>query len=390
MTNRFTLVLLCACGTSLALGGAASAKPPVVYEVAATLETAPIASGDDAADDPAVWVHPTVASLSLIICTDKGGGLSVYDLTGKLVQDLRDGRMNNVDLRYGMVLGGRVVDVVAASNRTDRSVTLYRVEAESRHLVPLGRIATGLPDVYGLCMYRSAARGTLSVFVNSKNGTVQQWELRAEGPERVAADLLRSFRTGDRQIEGMAADDDLGLLYVGEEGLGVWRYSAEPPAAASTEAEDGTPDPRVLVDQASNGRLTPDIEGIAIYRGRDGTGYLIVSSQGDSTFAVYDRRPPNAYLFSFRVGPGSGPGGEVDGVTTTDGLEVVSVPLGPAFPQGALVVQDDENPGHTQNLKLVPWPAVAGLPPTPLIVDTSVDPRRAPGAPPPAVSADPR
>ncbi|MGH9801131.1 MAG: phytase, partial [Blastocatellia bacterium] len=64
----------------------------------ATVETDPVPSGGDAADDPAIWIHPTDPVLSTIIGTNKQGGLAVYDLGGKQIQYLADGRMDNVDL----------------------------------------------------------------------------------------------------------------------------------------------------------------------------------------------------------------------------------------------------------------------------------------------------
>ena len=42
-----------------------------IKQVIATMETEPVASSDDTADDPCIWVHPTDPSLSLIIGTDK-------------------------------------------------------------------------------------------------------------------------------------------------------------------------------------------------------------------------------------------------------------------------------------------------------------------------------
>lgn len=46
--------------------------------------------GDPKSDDPAIWVHP--ADPSLIIGTDKDGGLGVYTLDG-----LADGRRTAVE-----------------------------------------------------------------------------------------------------------------------------------------------------------------------------------------------------------------------------------------------------------------------------------------------------
>ena len=53
----------------------------------------------DAADDPAVWVNPDDPSKSVIVGTDKEGGLMVYDLAGRQLQYLPVGDMNNVDVR---------------------------------------------------------------------------------------------------------------------------------------------------------------------------------------------------------------------------------------------------------------------------------------------------
>lgn len=89
----------------------------------------PVASANDAADDAAIWVHPTDPARSLIIDTDKKKGLEVYDLSGKRVQTLPDGRMNNVDLRYDFPLGGQNIAIVAATNRTDKTLALHGVDA---------------------------------------------------------------------------------------------------------------------------------------------------------------------------------------------------------------------------------------------------------------------
>src|SRR5690606_14558437 len=117
----------------------------------ATAETAPVPHAGDAADDPAIWVHPTDPSRSTVIGTDKLGGLAVYDLAGQEVQYRADGRFNNVDLRP-FRLGGASISLVAASDRSTRSIAIYRVDPTTRLLEPIHprTIATGI-DVYGLC-----------------------------------------------------------------------------------------------------------------------------------------------------------------------------------------------------------------------------------------------
>src|SRR5262245_61179236 len=89
--------------------------PPGTPAVMPVLETVPVDDADDAADDPAIWVNPKDPAKSAVVGTDKRGGLYVYDLAGKPLQNLRNGRMNNVDLRPGFRLGGRDVILVTAS-----------------------------------------------------------------------------------------------------------------------------------------------------------------------------------------------------------------------------------------------------------------------------------
>src|SRR5262245_15075297 len=82
--------------------------PTAWSQVTATVETVPVPNGGDAADDPALWIHPTNPSLSLVIGTDKtaAGGLAAYNLNGTQQQFVTAGALNNVDLRYNFMLGG--------------------------------------------------------------------------------------------------------------------------------------------------------------------------------------------------------------------------------------------------------------------------------------------
>ena len=62
-------------------------------------------------------------------------------------------------------------------------------------------------------------------------------------------------------------------------------------------------------------------------------------------------------LFHIIADPSRG----IDGVSETDGLDVVSAPLGAKFPEGLLVVQDGRNlsPREKQNFKFVSWRDIA-------------------------------
>jgi 3-phytase len=335
-------------GSSALATPAAASKVPAVT---ALVETTPAGSYGDAADDPAIWAHPTNPALSLVVATDKKAGLYVYDMQGKVVQFLPDGKMNNVDLREGFDLDGKKIVLVTASNRTDKSIAIYRLDPELRQLIDIadGVQPTGLGDPYGLCMYRSAEDGRTFVFINGDDTRQRQWELVASGNGKVSAKHVRDM-TFDSQTEGCVADDQSGALYVNEEDVGLWRMSASP---------DGG-DTKTIVERiADNPAVKDDYEGLGIYDLGDGRGYLVVSSQGNDSYAVYRREGKQEYLGSFAVV--ADPLRGIDGISETDGLEVTSRNLGPGFEHGAMIAQDGRNvmPVENQNYKYVPWESIA-------------------------------
>ena len=329
----------------------AAAPAKRVAAVTATVESVPTGSYGDAADDPAIWAHPTDPSQSLVIATDKKAGLYLYDMQGKVVQFLPDGKMNNVDVREDFELGGEKIVLVTASNRTDKSIAIYRLDTVNRKLVNIadGVQPTGLGDPYGLCMYRDKDNGRTYVFINGDDTRKRQWELLATRNGRVQAKLVRDM-TFDSQTEGCVADDASGALYVNEEDVGLWRLSAKP---------DGGNEKTIVERIADNPAVKDDYEGLGIYDLGDGRGYLVVSSQGNDTYAVYRREGKQEYLGSFAVV--ADPLRGIDGISETDGLEVTSRNLGPGFEHGAMIAQDGRNvmPVENQNYKYVPWESIA-------------------------------
>ena len=349
-------------------------QPADTRTVAAVAETAPVADACDAADDPAIWVNEADPEASLIVATNKVRGFVVYGLDGAVVSTSEVGRVNNVDLRDGVDVGGRQTIVVAATNRTTETIDVLALDPETGGLTPL--LDTPIrPDFdaepYGLCLYRPAADGELYVFANDLDGAVEQWHLDNDGDgSGLAGTRVRSWEVGS-QTEGCVADDANGWLFIGEEEVGVWRYEAAPDASTTERfAVD-----RVGAGEPEGGHLSASVEGLSIYAPPGGgrqDGYLVASSQGNNTYVVYDRAPPHAYRGTFRVGgsagaagggvTGGGPagGGAIDGAEDTDGLQVVSAPLGPRYPRGLLVVQDGRNRAPdaaeaNQNFKLVSW-----------------------------------
>jgi 3-phytase len=324
-------------------------------EVSATVETQPVPSDGDAADDPAIWVHPADPALSTVIGTDKEGGLAVYDLSGGQIQYIAGIQPNNVDLRYDFPLGGQSIDLVVTSDRADDAITLHRVDPQTRQLVEAGPPIDAGIDVSGICMYRSPTSGYFYVFVTSDAaGPIRQWRLSDSGG-RVTATQVRDLDMGST-AEGCVADDDLAYLYVSEEAVGIWKYEAEP--------EGGTA--RVAVDEVGS-TLEADVEGLAIYYGGDGSGYLLASSQGSGEYAAYDRAGDNPHVTSFQIVDSA-----IDGTSSTDGIDVMSAPLGAGFPNGLFVAQDGDNDTGNQNFKLVPWESVAG---SALAIETDWNPR---------------
>jgi 3-phytase len=316
--------------------------------VTPTVQTPPSYGEKDAADDPAIWVHPRDPALSLVIGTNKKdpGGLQVFDLHGRERQFLRSGELNNVDLRDDFPFVSGPGTLVAATDRTRDAVAVFRIHPRARTLEQLGTLPTGLREVYGLCLYRSPRTGAFHVFVSTEQGQVRQYELTSTR-RRLSMDAVRSFDLGGKG-EGCAADDEHGQLYLTREQRGLLRLAAEPD-------EGGDP---VIVDEAGvdGENLVPDVEGVAIYDAGEGQGYVVVSSQGNSTFAVYRRGGSHEYLGSFAVRGGSG----IDGASQTDGIAVTSSPLDDRFPAGLLVVHDQDNhDADTSNFKFVDWGDVA-------------------------------
>jgi 3-phytase len=315
--------------------------PPAGVAMApAFAETVAVASRGDAADDPAFWINFVRREDSRILGTDKKAGLHVYDLSGQSVQFIASGALNNVDVREGVVLPGLPGDLAAASNRTDNTITFFSIDRASGVVSELARLPTGMAEPYGFCLAWDGQKA--HAFVPYKTGLVQRWIVTGFSGGQAIATAGEGWKLSS-QLEGCVADEANGTLFIGEEGKGVWRA----PLAGG--------DP-ISVDQVgSQTGLTADVEGLAIWAGENGDGYLLVSSQGSSTVNVYQRKAPNAFVGRFAVA--SGP----DVVTGSDGLDVTSAALGRSLPAGVFAIQDDVNtdPAGTQNFKFVDWREIA-------------------------------
>ncbi len=315
-----------------------------VQVVQPRMQTALVARFGDAADDPALWRHASDPARSRILGTNKKQGLLVYDMTGREVQLLEVGRLNNVDLRQDVRLGDSMLDIAVATQRDDLDVVLFTIDAEGQ-VHEAGRIHTGLPDIYGICLHRPPAGG-LQVIVNDKDGRHLQYKVSLAADGKLGGTLARRFKVAT-QPEACVADDARNRLFLGEEKRGVWSLAA------------GADDPvslRLILPVGPV--LKADVEGLGLYDGDDGR-YLVISSQGNSRFIVIDADPPYAVRGQFRIGLNLAEG--IDGVSDTDGLEVSSRSFGGPFERGILVVQDGYKrlPDGPQNFKAVAWDDIA-------------------------------
>lgn len=329
----------------LALLAPAVAAEPLALAVAPSAETEGT-RGD--ADDPAIWAPE--GGEPLILGTDKTQGLFVYGLDGAVRQVLPDGELNNVDVRP-FSLRGEPVGLAGATRRDDETIVLYLIEDGAlRPATPWQHAAIPpdapeADDIYGFALGVDPA-GAVSAFVNFKTGHVAQWRVH-EAQGTLALEHVRTWRVPS-QPEGMVVDDAAGMLYVGEEDAGIWRF---PLAGGEGERVAQVPSDCLPRD---------DVEGLAVVEGP--TRRLVASAQGVHRAAVF-RITDEGLECEAMVEVAPSADGALDGVTETDGLDATSGPAGDAFPGGLLVMMDDQNAGFTTNFKLVDWAAVAaGLP----------------------------
>ena len=222
----------------MAAGGATDADDKPVVTPKAAVETEAVPSKGDAADDPAIWVHP-----------DEPGGASYLVLTKRAVSTSSISRV--VASRSSRTAHGLTTSTCSTASRlrgrcgfgrgghAEQSATgrgLLADRSGTRRLAELGPLPSftvfngGEP--YGSCTYRSPRDRAFYVFVTNKDGNVEQYRLDPDSDSSIRATLVRSFGVGST-AEGCVADFDLGWLYIAEEKVGIWKYGAEPDSGSA-------------------------------------------------------------------------------------------------------------------------------------------------------------
>jgi 3-phytase len=304
-------------------------------------------------DDPAIWVNPVDRSQSLIIGTDKDadGALYVFDLNGKIlpnrtVRGLR--RPNNVDVEYGLLLGGKAIDIAVATEREANKIRVYR-------LPDMVAIDHGGIDVFtgeaamepmGISLYKRPNDGAVYAIVSRKSGPSEgylwQYLLQDDGKGGVRGTKVRAFGlySGKKEIESIAVDDQLGYVYYSDEQSGIRKYFADP---------DKVDAGKQLATISTHGYLE-DNEGISIYAVNNGTGYILVSDQRANTFHIYTREgePGNPHEHKeVKV---------VDVSTSnSDGSDVTNAPLDARCRGGCFVAMSDN-----KTYQFYSWADIAG------------------------------
>jgi len=319
-------------------------------------ETKAVDNHGDAADDPALWYNAKSPKDSLIIATNKKGGLMAYDLQGNEIQYLEGGKPNNVDIRQDVIdAEGNPIALAAASNRKKNTITLYTIDGSATPIKPLPatqgtvhpeapELLSSVDEVYGLCMSRGED-GTPYVFVNGKDGQIKQWRISVKNDEAQGT-VVRTLNVPS-QPEGCVVDDRTQTLYVGEEDHAIWAFDAR---------ENGSTEGQIFAE-VDGKHLIDDIEGLTLYQTKK-QNLLIASSQGNNTYAVFDLNDQGKFVKSFAIIGDDERG--TDGATDTDGIHAVSQSLGDEFPNGLFLAQDWYNidsqyKAENQNFKIVDW-----------------------------------
>ena len=258
----------------------------------------------DDPDDPAIWLHPTDRSQSLILGTDKAdpGELYVFDLNGriipeKVVHGIR--RPNNVDVEYGLKLDGSAVDIAVTTQKYINRIRVHSLpDMRARDGGGL-EIFTGVPGVepMGIALYKRPTDGAVFAIFSRKEGSTDgsylwQYRLEDDGAGNVRAVKVREFGrwSGKGEIEAVAVDDSLGYVYYADELVGVRKYAADPDAPEADQE---------LALFGARG-FKDDREGIAIYAMPGGRVRLFERKIPDGIVRRHVRRPNLSLLFMGR------------------------------------------------------------------------------------------
>ncbi len=291
-------------------------------------------------DDPAIWVHPTDPSLSLIIGTDKGGdtgkgGLYLFTLDGKIdtLKTVTLQRPNNVDIAYGLDINGVKTDIAVCTERNTNSIRVFSMP--EMKVLDDGGIPVfeddSLRAPMGVALYTDLIADKIYAIVGRKTGPKEgylyQYLLKANGVGTVKGELVRKFGkfSGKKEIESIVVDNELGFIYCSDEGVGVRKYYAHPDSS------------NIELALFAKSGVREDHEGLSIYKTNDGKGYILLSDQQANQFHIFPREGSNK-------GPHDHPLIKIIKTSTdeSDGSEVSNVSFNNTFKHGLFVAMSTD------------------------------------------------
>jgi 3-phytase len=307
------------------------------------------------ADGVGIWIHPDEPAKSLILGADPSKGIATFNLNGKLVEIKNFGRggAGGVDVRYNFPLGGEKISIVVSGNNKQNLLRFFTVNPATRLLEEItgDSVSVGV-KLYSCCLYYSSEKDKYYVFVTSREGLIEQYEIFDNGSGKVGAKLVREINIQDGaekelspKTEVCVADDEYGRVYISqEEECMIWSYGANP--------EDGNK--RKLVENAKIAE-GDNVEGLAIYHIGEKDGYLIASVQNSFKYKVYSRGENNEYIGTFDA-----ISADSLKIESHDCIEITNLNLGEKFPGGFMVTQNANN-ACGRHYQVIPWSSIAEL-----------------------------
>ncbi|MCJ8329348.1 MAG: phytase [Lentisphaeria bacterium] len=308
-------------------------------------------------DDVCIWEHPSLKLLSTFIVSDKKAQkIFVYDFQGKILQTIPAIAPGNIDIRYNISLAGSLVDVVVYNQRAKGNrIVMYTVDP-NKGTLSKKRADTNklfISDSFGSCLYKSPD-GKLYSFITSKKGIIQQYELIGKGA-KFDYKRVRTFNINTdkiiRSCESCVVDDEAGILYVSSKKFGIYAIDVRTGSKAK---------PTLIVKQFDNNLR--GFEGIDIYYDSLGNGYILLSSQDNSSIGVLDRKTYK-FLGKFKI----------MGARKTDGIAVSGTNFGGQFTRGLFVCHTDAKGKGT--ILVSQWAQISSAFKPVLRINTRRDPR---------------
>ncbi|MDE1461788.1 phytase [Spartinivicinus poritis] len=367
------------------------------------------------ADDPTVWVNPHDSAKSLIIGTLKQGGLAVFNLQGKMIQQIipeqnqvtgLQGRYNNVDILTGYLLEDSQMDLAVVTDRGTDKLKIFSINYQGESKPVLTDITSNsapmlfsrsVDDVkakktaYGLAVHYNQKQQQGIGFVTQANHTkIAQINFYTTPAGKIsytvsAYHLLPSnFNTesdphwspcqeedGDQpQLEGLVIDSQRQLLYASQEQVGIWQIpyqthslTTKPslPVLIDTVASFGVPYKRIWdpIEEEYQCHWLNSLPQDAHLKA-DVEGLALYQPQQGQQYLIASSQGDDHYaVYQLNhqpinpkfIGRFQINKGLVDGTSHTDGIAITTQAIGDQYPHGLMVVQDGDDEPISFNSK---------------------------------------